>query len=77
MPPSDSSHRPKLIDLRFVIDLIFARYYLVLLVGRDQRTKPRQVEGVNRVINLIVAILLLVGLNLLITCRLARRFIRR
>ncbi|MEM9135951.1 MAG: hypothetical protein AAGB01_01185 [Cyanobacteria bacterium P01_F01_bin.42] len=67
MSSPDSSQRPKLIDLRFVVDLLLARYYVVLLVGRDQRSRPRKVEGVNRVLNVIVAVLLLLGLNILLT----------
>lgn len=59
--------RPKLIDLRFVVDLVLARYYVVLLVGRDQRAKPRRVDGINRVVDVSVAVFLLLGLNILVT----------
>ena len=59
--------RPKLVDLRFVVDLLFARYYVVLLVGRDQRSTPRKLDGTSRLMNVMVAILLLLGLNVLVS----------
>lgn len=60
---------PKLIDLRFVIDLIFARYFVVLLIGRDVRQQQRQheVKGITKIANSIVAILLIIGMSLLIS----------
>ncbi|WP_088894090.1 hypothetical protein [Leptolyngbya ohadii] len=60
---------PKLVDLRFVVDLIFDRYFVVLLVGKDRRQSRRAYlpERMSRVGNTIAAVLLLVGLNLLIT----------
>ena len=32
---------PKLVDIRWSINLIFAHYYVVFLVGRDRREKKR------------------------------------
>lgn len=60
---------PKLVDLRFVIDLIFSRFYIVLFVGKDRRKKRRKypVEGIARVGNLIAAVTLLIGFNLTIS----------
>ena len=67
MKESQQQHRSKLIDLRFVVDVVLARYYMVLLVGRDKRAEPRRIEGINQVVDIGVAGLLLVGLNILIT----------
>jgi len=60
---------PKLIDLRFVIDLIFARYFVVLLMGRDLRKQQRQyqVSGITKIANIVVAILLIISMSLLIS----------
>lgn len=59
---------PKLIDLRFVINLMVQRYYVVLWLGKDLRRSQRQANGwLSRLLNLGMAVLLLVGLNLLIT----------
>ena len=60
---------PKLIDLRFVIDIVFARYFVVLMVGRDIRKQQRhyQVSGITKIANVIVAILLVIAMSLLIS----------
>jgi len=60
---------PKLVDLRFGVDLIFSQFYVVLFVGKDRRRQKRQYlpERVARWGNAIAAILLLMGLNLGIT----------
>jgi hypothetical protein len=60
---------PKLIDLRFIIDLVFARYFVVLLIGRDIRRQQRQypVTGITKIANIIVAILLIIAMSLLIS----------
>ena len=60
---------PKIVDLRFVIDLIIARYYFVLFVGRDRRSKKRTVKPnvINRIGNITAVVLLLIGLNLLVS----------
>lgn len=59
---------PKLIDLRFSIDLLAYRYYVVLYVGKDQRRqdRPELVEPTARKGNAIIALALIFGLNLLI-----------
>lgn len=56
---------PKIIDLRFVVDLLISRFYVVILVGKDRRTQRRQhiPARVSRVGNLVAAIALLLGLN--------------
>lgn len=61
--------RSKLIDIRFIVDLIFSRFYVVLLVGKDIRKGQRSypVTGATKVGNMIAAFLLIVGLNLLIS----------
>jgi hypothetical protein len=60
---------PKLIDLRFAIDLIITRYFVVLMIGKDLRRQPRQhqVSGVAKVANVITAILLIIAMSLLIS----------
>jgi predicted secreted protein len=60
---------PKLIDLRFAIDLIFTRYFVVLMIGKDMRKKQRQhqVNGIAKVANVIAAILLIIAMSLLIS----------
>lgn len=57
---------PKLVDLRFTIDLVFSRYFVVLMVGKDRRRAQRDVP-VSRLTqfgNWVVAVALLVGFNL-------------
>ncbi len=60
---------PKLVDLRFTVDLVLARFYLVLFVGKDRRQQQRSYwpNSVSRLGNAIAAVLLLLGLNLLIS----------
>lgn len=60
---------PKLVDLRFWLDLFAYRYYIVLFVGKDRRERIRadQLEPMARKGNAIVALMLLIGLNLLVS----------
>ncbi|WP_434686620.1 hypothetical protein [Pseudanabaena minima] len=60
---------PKLIDLRFAIDLIFTRYFVVLMIGKDMRKQKRkhQVSGIAKVANVITAILLIIAMSLLVS----------
>jgi hypothetical protein len=59
---------PKIVDIRVVINLIVQRYYVVLWMGKDIRRAQRSDRSwLARVVNLGIAALLLVGLNLLIT----------
>ncbi|MGB3535054.1 MAG: hypothetical protein WBA13_16275 [Microcoleaceae cyanobacterium] len=60
---------PKIVDLRFTVDLIISRFYVVLFVGRERRqgTRPYRVTGITTLGNIIAASLLLICLNLLIT----------
>lgn len=60
---------PKIVDFRFVVDLIFSRFYIVLFVGKDLRIKQRRyiTQGIARVGNFIAAIMLLIGTNLAIS----------
>lgn len=60
---------PKLIDLRFVADLIVARYFVVLMIGRDIRKQQRQypVNGITKIANTLAAILLIIAMSLLIS----------
>jgi hypothetical protein len=61
--------QPKLVDIRFVIDLVVTRFYIVLLVGKDQRTQARNypLSEFLKLGNIIAAILLLLGTNLVIS----------
>lgn len=61
--------RSKLIDIRFVTDLIFSRFYVVLLVGKDARKNQRNypVTGITKIGNIIAAIFLIITINLLIS----------
>lgn len=58
---------PKLIDLRVEIDLILSRFYVVLFVGKDRRQQQRSPipRTLTRMGNIITAIAILVGINLL------------
>ena len=60
---------PKIVDLRFVIDLIFSRFYVVLFVGKDVRQKQRYYpqNKLTQIGNLFAAVVLLIGSNLVIS----------
>jgi hypothetical protein len=60
---------PKIIDLRFVVDLVFTRYFVVLMISKDRRKQQRQYEvsGVTKIANIIGAILLIIAMSLLIS----------
>jgi len=60
---------PKIIDLRFIVDLIFIRYFVVLLIGRDTRKQQRQyqVNGITKFANVVMAIVLIIAMSLLIS----------
>jgi hypothetical protein len=62
MPKSN----PKVVDLRINIDLLFARFYIVLFVGKDRRKSSRPVAGSggSPFANKMAALILLVGLNI-------------
>jgi hypothetical protein len=59
----------KLVDIRFSIDLVMTRFFIVLLVGKDRRNKARNypLSRLINVGNIVAAILLLVGANLVIS----------
>lgn len=64
--------QPKIIDLRFVINLLFDRYYVVLFMGKDLRRKTRNQSALwTRLSNLAVAIFLLLSMNVFISLTLA------
>lgn len=60
---------PKLVDLRWDIDLLVSRFYVVLLVGKDRRQTARNypVSRLTAVGNWLAAVVLLLGLNVSIT----------
>jgi hypothetical protein len=62
---------PKLVDLRLDINLIWQRFYLVLLIGKDRRQRQRHYvpTGIAKIGNAIVALILLLGVNLCVECR--------
>lgn len=61
--------RPKLIDLRFEVDLIFDRLFVVLMVGQDRRSHQRQrsVSKLTKAGNIIAATSFLIATNLLLS----------
>lgn len=60
---------PKIVDLRFDVDLMISRFYIVLLVGKERRKVKRRyvTHGITKLGNFIAAILLLIGLNLMVS----------
>ena len=60
---------PKLVDLRFDIDLLMSRFYIVLFVGKDRRQKRRShlPPFLTHIGNLAVATALLLSINILIS----------
>lgn len=60
---------PKLVDLRFVVDLIVQRFYVVLFIGKDRRQKSRTYlpSKIARIGNRIVIVMFLFGANLAIS----------
>ncbi|OLP19840.1 hypothetical protein BST81_03440 [Leptolyngbya sp. 'hensonii'] len=64
---------PKIVDLRFVVDLLFSRFYIVLFVGKDRRRKlrkPSLLDPITYVGNLVSVIILLIGFNLTVSATL-------
>lgn len=60
---------PKIVDLRFAVDLLIERFHVVVVVGKDRRRRPRAhaVNRVTRIANWLVGVGLLLGLNLLLS----------
>jgi hypothetical protein len=72
---------PKLIDLRFVINLIFARYFFVLLIGKDRykkwikvqdiaephHTHPYHTNPFTKIAHRVTALLLFFAINLFVS----------
>jgi hypothetical protein len=60
---------PKIVDLRFMVDLIFSRFYVVLFVGKERRQKQRYhfPSKFTKIANIVIVVTMLIGLNLLIT----------
>lgn len=56
----------KLVDLRFVIDLILSRFYIVLFIGKDNRRKQRSYipRLITKIGNVIAVFIILLGVNL-------------
>jgi hypothetical protein len=60
---------PKLIDIRFVVDVVVTRFFVVLMVGKDRRDRSRNhpVTGLTKLGNTFAAVLLLLGANLVLS----------
>ena len=60
---------PKIVDLRFNVDVLFARYFIVLWVGKDRRQETRSYpkSRLTIIANRIAVVLLLIGCNLAIS----------
>ncbi|NJN48757.1 MAG: hypothetical protein HC805_01825 [Alkalinema sp. RL_2_19] len=60
---------PKLVDLRFTINLLVTRFYIVVFVGKDRRSSLRRYmpNGVARFGNLVMVLTLLAGANMLVS----------
>lgn len=60
---------PKLIDIRFGVDLIVTRFFVVLMVGKDRRKQQREqsTSRLTKVGNMIAAGLFLMSANLLLS----------
>ncbi|MBE9129270.1 MULTISPECIES: hypothetical protein [unclassified Coleofasciculus] len=60
---------PKIVDLRFVVDLVLSRFYIVLFVGKDRRKKQRRYEsnGMAKIGNVVAAVILLIAINLMLS----------
>ncbi|WP_219904709.1 hypothetical protein [Stenomitos frigidus] len=59
----------KLVDLRFVIDLLVSRFYIVLFIGKDRRAKKRRYvpQVMTKMGNTIAIVIILLGANLTIS----------
>lgn len=57
---------PKLIDIRFGVDLVVTRFYVVLMVGKDRRDRQRShtVGRLTKLGNTLTAVVFLLGTNL-------------
>jgi hypothetical protein len=57
---------PKIIDLRFTVDLLFDKFYVVLFIGKERRRdiRSRNFLSGNRVLNFSAAVFLLMAINL-------------
>lgn len=63
---------PKIVDLRFCIDLILTRFYFVLFIGKDRRRQGRRhnPSALTKIFNLMATIVILLGVNLTISASL-------
>jgi hypothetical protein len=61
---------PKIVDLKFIVDLIFSKFYVVLFVGKERRQKQRYQlpSKFTKIANIFIVVTMLIGLNLLVTC---------
>jgi hypothetical protein len=59
----------KLVNFHLNINLLIGKFYLVIYVGKDRRTNKRKYisQGIERVGNVIIALILLTGFSALLT----------
>jgi len=67
------SPAPKVLDVRFGINLLFARYFVVFFMGKERRrnSRDRQLSWMNRWVNGAIAVALVLSMNLFVTLSLA------
>ncbi len=64
---------PKVLDVRFGINLLFARYFVVLFLGKERRqnARDRQLSWFNRLANGAIALFLVLSMNLFVSLSIA------
>lgn len=67
------SPAPKVLDVRFGINLLFARYFVVLFLGKERRqnSRERQLSWLNRLANGAIALFLVLSMNLFVSLSIA------
>ena len=64
---------PKVLDVRFGINLLFARYFVVFFMGKERRknARSRGLSWLSKVINAAIATGLVLSINLFVSLSLA------
>jgi hypothetical protein len=59
----------KLVNFHLDINLLIGKFYLVVYIGKDRRTDKRKYisRGVERIGNVVIALILLIGFSTLLT----------
>ncbi len=60
---------PKIVDLRITLNLLFSKFYIVLLMGKEKRSNKRKYvpQGFSRIGNWIAGFTILITINLAIS----------